>query len=138
MGGVTASDIGSFATFTANNVPSGGLVDLGNTNLVLKLWAYPFLKGLGTKLSYKVIGDGGSSPTPRVLRTYSTINVTEYTGQEITIQNNEINNYDWIRVEFEFEFFRDLDSKERWRIKWNDRAICNPVFIKKSFQSNDH
>jgi hypothetical protein len=137
MGGVTASDIGSFATFTANNVPSGGLVDLGNTNLVLKLWAYPFLKGLGTKLSYKVIGDGGSSPTPRVLRTESTIQVTEYTGHDITILNNEINNYDWIRVEFEFEFFRDLDSKNRWRIKWNDTAICNPVFIKKSYQSNE-
>jgi hypothetical protein len=138
MGGVTASDIGSFATFTANGVPSGGLVNLGNTDLELKLWAYPFLKGLGTKLSYKVIGDGGSSPTPRELRTESTIIDTEYTGKPITILNNEINMFDWIRVEFEFEFFRDLDSKERWRIKWNDRAICNPVFIKKSYQSNEH
>ncbi len=129
MGGVTASDIGSFATFTANTVPSGGLVELGNTDLVLQLWAYPFLKGLGTKLSYKVIGDGDSSPTPRVLRDYSTIIDTEYTGKPITILNNEINNYDWIRVEFEFEFYGDSEKK----VKWTDTAICNPVFIKKSF-----
>lgn len=141
--GLSASRSGSFATFTAGGVRSGGLINGLSGDLVLNIWAYPlyiidnpFLEGVSKIV---VWGDSNSTQphyTPRkpideiIYDDPEDPNDAPYErnipGWPITIPSEKIKNLDYIRVEVYFKIATKdgLSTNE-------DVCYCNPVVIKK-------
>lgn len=144
--GLSASQYGSFATFTAEGVRSGGLINGFSGDLTLNIWAYPlciaenpYKEGVSKII---VWGDSNSTQphyTPRKPIAEITYDDPDdpndppyelsIPGWPITIPNSDLKSLDYVRVEVYFELHNY--GLPNWEVHYDDVCYCNPVIIKK-------
>lgn len=144
--GLSASKFGSFATFTAGGIRSGGLKEGLNGDLVLEVWAYPLciVKDPYKEGVSKIIVWGDSNSTEPHYTPRKPIEEITYDdpddpndppyernipGWPITISSDKMKSLDYIRVEVYFKLY-DYGQLS-CEVHTEDICYCNPVIIKK-------
>jgi hypothetical protein len=121
-GGISFSIYGSFVTFKAGNVSSGGLLDYDNSeDLKLSVTAYPLIENLG-RITDIWIYRNGTDDDPYEEIGHFVYDLPFLENKELTLDKSIIRDSDYIFVKAGF--------KHGGRLKKKDFAIANPVIIK--------